>query len=192
VYVTQQGEPRVAIFGGKKVSRDGRVSGEELRLSAPVLASMWNDRLMFNDSSGRLRVRFDDARRKSVGEFDAPGDVMELIEFLARKQSPEELRPGLGLSYSEVVGVLFELTRQDALRATFATEEDKLRAQVFDAATSVLNDRPEDSERAEDIAVQVFRPTAPAAGGGVASGAPAKPGEGRRSKIVPLAKPKAK
>lgn len=192
VYVTQQGEPRVAIFGGKKVSRDGRVSGEELRLSAPVLASMWNDRLMFNDSSGRLRVRFDDARRKSVGEFDAPGDVMDLVEFLARKQSPEELRPGLGLSYSEVVGVLFELTRQDALRATFATEEDKLRAQVFDAATTVLNDRPEDSERAEDIAVQVFRPTAPAAGGGVASGAPGKPGESRRSKIVPLAKPKAK
>lgn len=190
IYVTQQGEPRIAIFGGQKFNAGGRAEGTPLKLSRPTLVSMWSDRLFINaDAIGAVRVRFKDDRKNSVVETPAPEHLTDFIKFLARRTTPEDPRPGLNLGFSEVVGVLYELTKQRALAAAFATEEDKLRAEVYAAASnSVLSDRPEDSERAEDLAVQVFRPM-PAQNAGASAGSTEKTSTTRRSKIVPLAKP---
>lgn len=210
IYVTQQGEPRIAFFGGRTGNQratDGRLLGA-LNLARPVLATMWNNRLMISSEaggagpggSGEVRIRFKDDRRNRVVEVGAPDKLLPFVQFLARRQTPDEPRPGLGLTYSEVVGVLFELSRQNGLtvdgadaiaNVTFATEEDKLRAQVLEASTSVLSDRPEDSERAEDIAVQVFKPMTTAQPIGAASER-TKTDQSMRSKIVPLEKPAPK
>ncbi len=194
IYVTQQGEPRIAVFGGWKLDPNAGLTGGPVQLSTPLIVSMWDDRLLFNaDAGSKPKVRYKDERRGRTVETQIPGEIAPLVEFLARFTTPEDPRPGLALGYSEIVGVLYELTRQHALDATFMTEEDKLRAEVYAASTSVLNDRPEDSERAEDIAIQVFRPLqspSPAGAGTVADRA--RGDESMRSKIVPLAAPKQK
>ncbi len=189
IYITQQGEPRVALFGGKPPGPEAVTPPPEaMRLQRPMLLSMWNDRLLMDASvGGEIRLRFKDDRTGKAVESVAPDSVPEFIEFLAHRSSPEDPRPGLNLSYSDVVGVLFELSRRGAINAAFATEEDRLRAEIFDASgNTLLSDRPEDSERAEDIAVQVFRPVAnkPAAAG---SSGPEVVDYKRR--IVPLSKP---
>lgn len=190
VYITQQGEPRIALFGGKTPGSDGLARPRPMTLERPLLVTMWDDRLLIDASvGGEVRVRFKDERTGKAIETNAPEELPKFIEFLAHRQSPEDDRIGLGLSYSDIVGVLFELTRKQALAATFATEEDRLRAEVFEASSNVLlSDRPEDSEKAEELAVQVFRPVqTPSAS------AETKPAEGTsidyKRRIVPLAKP---
>lgn len=52
--------------------------------------------------------------------------------------------PGLGMSYSEVVGALHALYDAGATQAAFATETDKLMAELVEAArTGQVLERPE-------------------------------------------------
>lgn len=194
IYVTQQGDARVVVFGGVDPasrrgsaadSRKGKYGG--LYLSKPMLLSAFNDRLMMAaDSPGaEVRLRYTSPRDlKPVVMTRTPEDVGELIEFLARTTSPEEPRPGLGMTYSEVVGTLYEMTKQGAIAATFATEEDRLRAEVFEASrTTKLRDRPEgEADLGPDATV--FEPQAPA------DLPSAEPTTGERPRVVPLSKPK--
>lgn len=197
IYVTQQGEARVVVFGGidPAARRSAAASGNAakrgkyggLYVSKPMLLSAFNDRLMMAaDSPGaEVRLRYTSSRDlKPIVMTRTPEDVGELIEFLARTTSPEEPRPGLGMTYSEVVGTLYEMTRQGAIAATFATEEDRLRAEIFEASrTTKLRDRPEgEGDLGPDATV--FEPQAPAALPSV------EPSTGERPRVVPLSKPK--
>jgi len=72
------------------------------------------------------------------------------------------------MSYSQTVGVLYALAKGDAqtklsaLPATFATEEDRLQAEIYEAMqTTALADRPETESDAGKQADAMFRPTAP-------------------------------
>lgn len=193
IYITQQGEPRIAIFGGRSVDPDGRLRIEPVRLERPLLVTMWNDRLLLDaDVSGDIRLRFKDDRTGQTTETVVPDNLTEFVQFLAHRSTPENPKPGLNLSYSDVVGVLFELSRREAVAAAFATEEDRLRAQIFEAADNVLlSDRPEDSQNAENLAVQVFRPVAaPANQDGRPTDGPAA--DDFRARIVPLSRPTKK
>src|SRR5690606_11447685 len=60
IYVTQQGEPRVALFGR-----------EPLMVEVPALVSLWNNDLMItgDDPNGPLRIRYNDARRGFSGTY---------------------------------------------------------------------------------------------------------------------------
>lgn len=134
IYATQQNEPRLAILG------------ENLEVRGPLFVSLWDDRVTFNiaDGAQQLRVRL---RRSDTGRAfwqDAPNIVDELIDFLSHLPTAEDPRPGLGLSYSEVVGALHALWRVGSIEGSFITEQDRLLADLIQASRgSVTPDRPE-------------------------------------------------
>ena len=200
IYITQQGEPRVVLFGGVDPMWHPGTEYRGIKISKPVLATCWNDRFMLSAAGPNdvLRVFYRNQHTGTSIQANAPEGVAKLVEFLAHTQTPEDPKPGLGMSYSQVVGVLYELCpkasqssdKLPALAATFATEEDRLRAEIFEAAqTNALADRPENEEEALKQANTLFRPTAamplPSADGTVS-------GDGLTSKVVPLKKPTTK
>lgn len=144
VYVTQQRAPRVVIFG------------DDPKVTEGSLASIWSDRLMLmSESPGQdPRVYYRDARTGRVTQAEAPSSVASLVEFFGRKPTPGDPRPGLDLSYSEVVGALHGLQAQGAINAAFATERDRLMAMLLDANRQALvEERP---ETASDAVETVF------------------------------------
>lgn len=193
IYVTQQGQPRVVVFGGVDANLSRARSGGKyggLVVTKPNLVALWDDRFMMaaDESTGPTRIRWRDARGK-LTQANAPDEVAELVQFLAHNSTPENPKPGLAMSYSQVVGAVYEMTKRGAISATFATEEDKLRAEIYQAAQQlVLADRPETEADAQALkgAESIFKPEQPKPlpAEGAASGP--------KSKIVPLKKKAAK
>lgn len=124
VYVTQQGTPRIVLFG------------QDLTLDRPMLADAWDDRLLLvADSSTEMpRLRYADYRTGEIRIEEVSERLPDLVLFMARDPRPEDRKPGLGFSYSEVVGALYALYDDGATRAAFATETDKLMAELVEAA----------------------------------------------------------
>lgn len=153
VYVTQQGRPRIVVFG------------ENPELIRPVLVSAWSDRLMLvaDSHNDRHRMLFRERdRRDDFGET-IPGTMISatvaselpaLVEFLARQPTPEDPRPGFGMTYSEVVGVLHAFWDNGAIPASFAVEDDLLQSRLLAAAqqTGPL-ERPETAAQAESLRI---------------------------------------
>ncbi len=151
VYVTQQGTPRVVLFGAN------------LDLRRPLLASAWDDRLLVvADSEGeKPRLRYEDYRTGSVRIEEVGPGLPDLVVFMAKDPKPEDKQPGLGMSYSEVVGALYALYDSGGTYAAFATETDRLMAELVEAArTGQVLERPEtmaekDQPRAVDEGLAV-------------------------------------
>lgn len=174
IYVTQQGKPRIVLFG------------EGLEISRPTLMSAWSDRLMLAADSAEdpVRIYFRDHRTGQVHQQRVPEAVDELVRFLAHKPSPEDPRPGLDMTYSQVVGALYEMHRHGVVDAAFATERDRLLAALLKAADeTVIHDRPETTAEAarEREALLVYRPD----DAEIAERREARPAE-RGSLVVPL------
>jgi hypothetical protein len=134
IYVTQQGQPRIVLFGSDR------------SISRPTLVSAWGDRLLIIAEPGSETIKIRYARDAAAGAASAelPADLATLIEYLAHKPGPEDPRPGLDLSYSDVVGVLSALAQAGGTRAPFATEQDRLKAVLASAAISQeVVERPE-------------------------------------------------
>ncbi len=135
VYVSQQGAPRIAVFG------------KDLEIPRPSMVSAWSDRLLLaSDSpSEPLRAMYTDYKTGQTTRTNVDHKVPGLIRTLAHKSTPESPAPGFGMTYSEVVGALYELTeRQRAIPASFLAEQDRLRAEIFaQAKTSITTPRPE-------------------------------------------------
>lgn len=132
VYVTQQGVPRIVLFG------------KDDTITLKKVVSLWSDRLVITqDAPGHLKARFQrEGRPGAVVESRA--SLADLIEVLARDSTPADPRPGLGLSYSEVVAVLSALQQSGGTSAAFATERDRLQGQVLAAENSRdMLERPE-------------------------------------------------
>lgn len=126
VYVTQTGFPRVVIFG------------EDRDIQRPSLVSVWGDRLLVAAEPGRgnVRVRLVDTDGVGVRTGESAPDLVSLVEYLASARSNLTGRPGLGMSYSDVVGVLAAMSQGGGVRAAFATQSDKLRADLLAASAS--------------------------------------------------------
>lgn len=190
VYVTQQGEPKIVIFGDT-----GGHKGDEpgVRLNRPTLVSAWSDRLMIaaDTPTSDVRLRYVSGRTGQAVQSVVPSDLTGFVEFLAHKSVPEDPGPGLDFSYSEVVGALYELSRQGGVSAVFATEQDLLRAEVYEASqATVLTDRPETTQSDDPAAATaetiVFRPRSPTKIQGVGETASEPDWKPR---IVPLTRP---
>ena len=144
VYVTQQGTPRIVLFG------------KDLEIARPLLASAWNDRLMITADSVAEppRLRYEDYRTGRVVVDTVSSSLPQLIIYMAKDPEPEDTKPGLGMSYSEVVGALYAIYEAGATRAAFATETDRLMAELVEAAkTGRVLERPEtlaDRQQDED------------------------------------------
>ncbi len=186
IYVTQRGQPRIVLFGSSSDLSPGGAPGS-LSLAPEAMVSAWSDRLMVARDPGiaRVRVLYRDARSGQKTEQSLGPTLAELIRFLAHKPTPEDPAPGLNLTYSEVVGALYEIQRQGGVPATFATERDRMAAAIYEAGTASLADRPENSAAAgagQDV--NVFVPRKPAMAG-PAAGEGQGPA-GRPSLVVPI------
>jgi hypothetical protein len=180
IYVTQTGRPRIVVFG----------SG--LTLTKPSVVSAWSDRLILtcDTPTDDFRIfykqpdRMDDFGEVIPGQSTwgkAPGDLADMVEFLARAPSVEDPRPGLGLTYSEVVSALHAFHKAKAIPAAFAVEEDREQARLLaESYEEEALDRPDTKNQAPTI--RVF--DAPAKPSPDAPGTP-------EPMVVPLPQPKA-
>lgn len=142
IYITQQGEPRVVLFGTDDA------------LPRPLLVSAWSDRLLLKADSPTdpIQVRYRHAVTGRTVTGTVEPTLTALIDFMAHSPSPEDPRPGLGLSYSEVVGALYEVQRQSGLAAPFATERDRLLAELLQAGErQEIEIRPETPEDQQEL-----------------------------------------
>ncbi len=134
IYVTQQEQPRIALFGG------------DLDFPQPILVSGWSDRLMLtSDAPGDpVRVYYRDYRTDAVTTTSVSANLADYVRFLAHEQTPEEPAPGLNLTYSETVGALFELARGGALPGPFVAEQDRLAVELLNLMNrESIEERPE-------------------------------------------------
>lgn len=134
VYVTMHAQPRIILFG------------EKVQMRAPLQMTAWNERLMIisDPATSEFRVYFQHPRTGESTIWKFSGDVAELIAFMARQPIDGEDRPGLSLSYSEIVGALAAIHEAGGLDADFTTERDRLAGQILAATrASQLDQRPE-------------------------------------------------
>ncbi len=138
IYITQHKEPRIVLFGADQ------------SVETPLLATAWSDRLMLaSDAHGDpVRVYYrDDKKRRTYTHPSAPTNLPALVEFLATEPTPGSTNRGLGLSYSRVVGALYEIYTDLGLNAGFTTEEDQLLADLLASVEPVdVEIRPEGPE----------------------------------------------
>lgn len=215
IYVTQQDRPRVVLFGddtplarpalGSAWSGRLLVSTEPVTRPAPTdtprARALWAppseapaQSVVVEGGPGQARVLYRDFRTGQQLRTVAPDDLSGLVRFLARRPSPDDPSIGLGLSYSEVIGALSELSQSGLITAAFATERDRLLARVLEAQSAIVEgDRPETeaqrqelSERAQNrAATGLSRPTQTLPAGG------SPPiGADRPSRVVPLGPPR--
>lgn len=152
VFITQQNEPRIVLFG------------VDLALKTPTFVSGWSSRLMVNSDrrSDEVGIYYLNHKTEESTTANVSTDLGELIRFMAHKPTPDSPGPGLGLSYSETVGALYVLASGDALPAPLIAEQDVLAAELIHSLEDAeVKERPEtDSDQLEDeIAAQ---PTDPA------------------------------
>ncbi len=155
IYITQQKEPRIVLFG------------EQLALHKPLLATAWSDRLMLAadsyDSPVRLYYR-DDIKRSTLTIKEVPESLPELIKLFAHDPTPEDPRAGLSMSYSQVVGALYQIYADRGVLAAFTTEQDRLLADLLNSVkTEEITMRPE-SDAVDQVMVAVDDPSAPVVG----------------------------
>ena len=169
VYVSQHGRPRITLFGDPKIV-------------TPMLVSVWSDRLMLRSDgpSDELHIYYRDARTGKITRQRIKHDVVRLIEFMAHDPRPEDPRPGLGLTYSEVVGALAEIQKQGGIDASFATEQERLQAALLKATRGTTITHRAETDAAPPPGMESpmapVDPTAP----------PTVPAVERSSIIVPL------
>jgi hypothetical protein len=144
IYITQQGQPRVVLFG------DPAKRG--LDVVRPMVVSVWSDRLMMTteETSDMVHVRYQPINSERAMTQNVKASLPQLIQFMARKVTPEDPRPGLSLSYSEIVGALYAMSEGHGTRAPFTTESERLNAQLAGAKSSrELIERPESAQDRE-------------------------------------------
>lgn len=166
IYVSQSGRPRVALFGS------------QLKIKRPCFASVWSDRLVLTSDGPEEPIRLyyreqppggggplDDSVGRVVTQTIGD-DVTSLVDFMAHRPDADDPRTGLDLSYSEVVGALHALHRAGVIDAEFATERDRLLADLLAAGDQMpVQLRPiAPGDRQEVLVFDEEGPGAPDAG----------------------------
>jgi len=177
IYVTQQGRPRIVVFG------------KDLELNRPALVTAWDDRLMFNADSPTddLRVYYRDFKTNKVTTAKVKVALPKVVELLAHKSTPEAPAPGLDLTYSEVVGALHEIWKANGFPGAFVAEQDRLMADLYRSTQTLAADERPETDNDSSVNLNPT-PTLTIIPTGAQSDVPAAP----RSYVVPLKKPAKK
>lgn len=132
IYVTQQGTPRIAIIG------------VNTQLVTPLFVSAWSDRFIMTaaNQGDEVRLRYETSGNGPILTNRMGTELVELIKYMARGASATDIRPGLGFTYSEVVGALAAIEAAGGTQAAFATETDRLLATILTATQNTAIDRP--------------------------------------------------
>ncbi len=145
MYITQLGQPRIAIFGPK------------LELDRPLTVSIWNNQLMLKSDVDETDVEVyyrAPSQNEGVVLHAKPG-LTDFVQFLAHKTTIEQPEPGLNLSYGETVGALYQIWRGRHINADFKMEQDRILAAIRRLQVEgegLEADRPELSEDSTNAA----------------------------------------
>ena len=139
VYVTQVGVPRIAVFS------------PDLGFEAPLLARLWDNRLMLamEPEQGYLDIFYQPGVRNSSEaaasvKLKAVPDLKTLIYLLGHKPTIDQPTEGLGLTYSQVVDVVYQLCRQGYVQTPIEVMVSPLAKQIADIEnTNDQQERPE-------------------------------------------------
>ena len=146
VYVSQTGDPAIAIFG------------EDLALKTPMTLRTWDGDLMFKADAGSAQVevfyRPHDGLPAIIDK--AAVKIPELTRFLGHSMDPAHPAPGMGMTFSQTVGALHALYAAGALPAVFKVEQDRLVAAI--AKVGEEEEREERPEFVEDETVTTTQP----------------------------------
>jgi Flagellar P-ring protein/HEAT repeats len=142
VYVTQVGVPRIAVFGS------------ELGFKPPLLARLWDNRLMLSmpPEQGYVEIFYQPFVRSgpdaaSSIKLKAVPNLKTLIYLLGHRPTAELPSEGLDLTYSQVVDVVYQLCRQGHIEAPIEVVVTPLAKQIADMENSQnIQQRPETGE----------------------------------------------
>ena len=116
IYVVQDEFPRIAVFGAR------------MTFETPLLARLWNDRLMLKASEPESVVQVyyqppSDAEARTV---QIAPTVANLILLMGHRPSARMPHDGLDLTYSQVVDALVQLSTDRHLRAPVVVRQSAL------------------------------------------------------------------
>ena len=141
VFVThEKGMPRIVLFG------------DQMKLSDTGIGTVWENRLMLRaDSANHVMVYYlmsefekEKIVRNSIDKekvrerleegkkYSLDSKVAALAYFLGHKPSKEDSQAGLGLNYSQVVDVLYELSKQGFIDAPVKIHMSDLQKQIVE------------------------------------------------------------
>jgi hypothetical protein len=175
IYIAQQGRPRVVLFGS------------DLAVRRPSVVTAWGDRLMMSAEEGdnTVRVYYKPFNSDRPLVQQSRETLPDMIAFFAKRRAAGDPRPGLDMSYSEVVGALHAMFKAGATSAAFATETDKLKSQLLAAASSLsVRERPETPDDKDVIVLDQPASIEPAT--------TPQGQEGEKPQVVPIVKPAPK
>ncbi len=132
IYVTQSGQPRIAIFG------------KDFQVAANTTLRTWGGRLIFKADEGstdmEILYRISDASPAAIDEVSRT--VSELTRYLGHLPSAEGPSPGIGLSFSETISALHELWKAGAITCDFKAEQDRILAAMSRITPDTTGERP--------------------------------------------------
>ncbi len=134
IYITQLGLPRITIFG------------EDLTVSVPTTVTAWSRQVMIKSDLGdpQLEVYYRPPDALQGSAYLVSPQLPELVAFLGHTTVADNPLPGLGFSYSQVVGVLHQIWRQGYLKADFRPEQDRILAAIIrQTRRGLVTERPE-------------------------------------------------
>jgi hypothetical protein len=122
IYVTRSGTPRIAIFN------------DRLGFHQPMMFTTGENRFMLRSDAGQTNAGLF-YQRPGAGRAvkqDIPSNVAYLVGTMAYKPTEDSRStPGLDMSYSDIVRVLFQLTqKQKYVDAPFVLQPDHLIEQI--------------------------------------------------------------
>ncbi len=158
IYITQVGQPRIVVFG------------DDLAVTRPALIVIWSGQLMIRGDLDREKVEIYYRPRGAAqgSTFWTKPRITEIVQLLGRSTIPDNPQPGLGLSYSEVVSVLYQIWRQGYLEADFRPEQDRVLAAILrQQRRELVTERPEfDTDVETPTRSPQGSPSSPPQGGG--------------------------
>lgn len=141
IFLRQEGLAGLVLFGPEMWIEPGAV----LRLSDDlILARPEESDPDFDPQGYDVRVRY----RHQPADWlvtitNAPASLHEFIEFLATKPTVQDPTGGLGMSFGNIVTVVHQLKRVDAVKAQWQVEQNLLREGVDRYTRGTAADRPE-------------------------------------------------
>ncbi len=147
VYITQLGVPRIVIFK------------PDLGFKDSMLTRLWDNRLMLSTKPGQthMEIFYQPPLGSTPGEkrepvkLNAVPDLKTLIYLLGHKPTIENPNEGLGLTYSQVVDVVYQMCRSGEVDAPIEVLISDLAMQVAELDNSQAPDaRPETSPGGPD------------------------------------------
>ena len=132
VYVTQQDEAKIVIFG------------QEMEVAPAAFTSVWDGDFLLTASStgGRVEMLYDQPDIGRLVRVETEPSVVRVVGALSRRPTYDSLELGFDMSYSRAVRVLAEMVDSEALRASFFPEEDRLRLALLRARDRAPTRRP--------------------------------------------------